>query len=69
MHEPILVGAVAYDPKVVAKAFGEGARDYWVKASFKFEELPQRLAPHLPTGPAAGGAMGSGDPDEAGGKH
>ncbi len=47
----ILFSAVD-DPKVVAAALNQGAQDYWVKASFKFDELPQRLAPHLPPGSA-----------------
>lgn len=45
---PIIVFSAVDNPKVVSAAMQAGARDYWVKASFKFEEMPQRLAQHLP---------------------
>jgi len=69
---PVILFSAVDDPKVVAKAMGEGAKDYWVKASFKFEDLPQRLARHLPAAPGAGEQKGpekSDDPGDAGGKN
>ena len=45
---PVILFSAVDDPKVVASAIQQGAREYWVKASFKFEELPQRLARYLP---------------------
>jgi len=68
---PVILFSAVDDPKVVAKAMGEGAKDYWVKASFKFEELPQRLARHLPATPSAAEQKEpdkSNGPDDAGGK-
>ena len=44
----VIVFSAVDNPKLVEQAMAAGARDYWVKASFKFEEMPQRLAPHLP---------------------
>jgi two-component system KDP operon response regulator KdpE len=45
---PVIMFSAVDDPKVVSAALDCGAREYWVKASFKFQELPQRLARHLP---------------------
>jgi CheY-like chemotaxis protein len=45
---PVIMFSAVDDPKVVAAALGCGAREYWVKASFEFQELPHRLAQHLP---------------------
>lgn len=44
---PIVVFSALDDPRVVAAAKAAGARDYWVKASFRFDELPRRLEEHL----------------------
>jgi CheY-like chemotaxis protein len=49
---PVIMFSAVDDPKVVSAALGCGAREYWVKASFKFQDLPQRLARHLPPPPA-----------------
>lgn len=48
IHPPVIMFSAMDDPKIVSAALGCGAREYWVKASFKFQELPQRLARHLP---------------------
>ena len=45
---PVIMFSAMDDPKVVAAALDCGAREYWVKASFKFQDLPQRLARYLP---------------------
>ena len=45
---PVIMFSAVDDPKVVSAALDCGAREYWVKASFKFQDLPQRLARHLP---------------------
>lgn len=45
---PVILFSAVDDPKVVAAAMDQGAREYWVKASFRFEDLPQRLARYLP---------------------
>ena len=45
---PVIMFSAVDDPKVVTAALDCGAREYWVKASFKFQDLPQRLARHLP---------------------
>ncbi len=50
---PVILFSAVDDPKVVAAAMKCGACDYWVKASFRFDELPQRLARHLPADPNA----------------
>jgi CheY-like chemotaxis protein len=44
---PVILFSAVDDPKVVAAAMREGAQEYWVKASFHFEDLPLRLARHL----------------------
>ena len=45
---PVIMFSAVDDPKVVTAALDCGAREYWVKASFKFQDLPQRLARYLP---------------------
>jgi CheY-like chemotaxis protein len=45
---PVILFSAVDDPKLVAAAMRSGAREYWIKASFNFEELPRRLARHLP---------------------
>ena len=40
---PVILFSAVDDPKMVAAAMRSGAREYWVKASFNFEELPRRL--------------------------
>ena len=47
---PVVLFSAVDDPKVVKSALNQGAREYWVKATFKFEDLPQRLARLLPPG-------------------
>jgi response regulator of citrate/malate metabolism len=42
----ILFSAVD-DPAVIAAAYRHGACDYWVKASFKFDDLPKAIEHHL----------------------
>jgi two-component system OmpR family response regulator len=49
---PVIVFSALDDPKIIQNALRYGARDYWVKASFRFEELPQRVAGYLAEGPA-----------------
>ena len=44
---PVIMFSAVDDPKVVAAALNQGAQDYWVKASFKFDELPRRLDRYL----------------------
>lgn len=50
---PVVLFSAVDDPNVVARAMSGGAKDYWVKASFRFDDLPQRLARHLPGDAAA----------------
>ena len=45
---PIIVFSAVDNPSTVDAALNAGARDYWVKASFKFEDMPLRLSKHLP---------------------
>ena len=45
---PVILLSAVDDPKLVASALKQGASAYWVKASFRYDELPQRLAAHLP---------------------
>jgi len=53
----ILFSAVD-DPAVIAAAYRNGACDYWVKASFKFDDLPKAIEHHWPASmPEAGVAL------------
>ena len=45
---PVILFSAVDDPKVVNTAPNLGASEYWVKASFNFDDLPRRLARHLP---------------------
>jgi CheY-like chemotaxis protein len=47
-HPPVIMFSAMDDPKIVTAALDCGAREYWVKASFRFQDLPQRLARYLP---------------------
>jgi CheY-like chemotaxis protein len=47
-HPPVIMFSALDDPKVMSAALDRGAREYWVKASFKFQDLPQRLSQYLP---------------------
>ena len=45
---PVILFSAVDDPKLVAAAMRARPGRYWIKASFNFEELPRRLARHLP---------------------
>ncbi len=44
---PVILFSAVDDPAVMAAAFRHGACDYWVKASFKFDDLPRAIEQHL----------------------
>ena len=52
---PVILFSAVDDPRVVESAIGNGASEYWVKASFRFDDLPNRLARYLPPQEAVGG--------------
>jgi CheY-like chemotaxis protein len=44
---PVILFSAVDDPAVIAAAYRHGACDYWVKASFKFDDLPKAIEQHL----------------------
>ena len=46
---PVIFFSAVDDPAVIASALKHGARDYWVKASFKFDDLPKAIERYLPS--------------------
>ncbi len=44
---PVILFSAVDDPAVIAAAYRNGACDYWVKASFKFDDLPGAIEYHL----------------------
>jgi CheY-like chemotaxis protein len=44
---PVILFSAIDDPAVIAAAYRHGACDYWVKASFKFDDLPKAIEHHL----------------------
>ena len=44
---PVILFSAIDDPAVIAAAYRHGACDYWVKASFKFDDLPRAIEHHL----------------------
>jgi CheY-like chemotaxis protein len=44
---PVILFSAVDDPAVIAAAYRHGASDYWVKASFKFDDLPKAIEQHL----------------------
>ena len=47
-HAPqVIFFSAIDDPAVIASAMRNGARDYWVKASFRFDDLPKVIERYL----------------------
>lgn len=44
---PVILFSAVDDPAVIAAAYQYGACDYWVKASFRFDDLPKAIEQHL----------------------
>ena len=44
---PVILFSAVDDPAVIAAAYRHGACDYWIKASFKFDDLPKAIEHHL----------------------
>lgn len=44
---PVILFSAIDDPAIIAAAYRHGACDYWVKASFKFDDLPKAIEQHL----------------------
>jgi CheY-like chemotaxis protein len=47
---PVVMWSAVADPDFVQYARNKGATDYWLKASFPYTELRQKLARLLPSG-------------------
>jgi CheY-like chemotaxis protein len=46
---PVIFFSAVDDPAVIASALKHGAREFWVKASFKFDDLPKAIERYVPT--------------------
>ena len=44
---PVIMFSAVSDPSRIAHAISRGANDYWVKASFDFGELEERINQHI----------------------
>ena len=47
---PVIMFSAVADPSRIAHAMERGATDYWVKASFDFGQLEERISQHLGAG-------------------
>lgn len=45
---PVIFFSAVDDPATIASALKHGAREYWVKASFKFDDLPRAIERYVP---------------------
>lgn len=44
---PVIMFSAVSDPSRIAHAISRGANDYWIKASFDFGELEERINQHI----------------------
>jgi CheY-like chemotaxis protein len=47
LNPPVILFSAVDDPAVISDAYQHGASDFWVKASFKFDDLPKAIEQHL----------------------